>query len=343
MTNDIEIDVSLPIAGQKSLEPVFAQLSLAEELGYAHAWLPESWGRDCTTTLGRMAERTDRIGLGTSVMPIYSRSPALVGQSAATLQEASDGRFRLGLGMSSPDVIEGWHSLSHERPLRALREYIEIVQQVVRGEQLSYEGSIYSPSGPQLRFDPPDPPSPVDAAALGPKAVELVGRFADGWNVFFFTPEGLKQRMEHFERGLSLGKRDPDDVRVMSVVICYVSDDPEVAREKARRHLAFFIGAYGPFYRSALESQGYEEVVDNITTAWKREAYDVAREHAGALLDEDLVAAGTPEEARQVVARHAAIEGVDAVTVGFPQQPDNERVIDTIEALAPGQLGVDVQ
>jgi len=111
-------DIYLPVAAQPNLGDRSDLPETAESLGYQRAWLPETWGRDAVSVLAAIAERTKSIGLGTSIMPVYSRSPALIGQTAASLQELSDGRFRLGLGPSGPIFIEGWHGVSFDRPLR---------------------------------------------------------------------------------------------------------------------------------------------------------------------------------------------------------------------------------
>lgn len=171
------IDVSLPVASQPSVETLSEQAIRAESLGYDRVWVPETWGRDVVTVLASLAARTDDIGIGASVMPVYSRSPALIGQTAATLQEVSGGRFRLGLGPSGPVVIENWHGVSFDRPLRRTRETIEIVTRVLSGESVAYDGEFFELSGFRLRCEPPEPRPPVDAAGMGPKAMELeIGR-----------------------------------------------------------------------------------------------------------------------------------------------------------------------
>ncbi|MEF8781430.1 MAG: TIGR04024 family LLM class F420-dependent oxidoreductase, partial [Haloferacaceae archaeon] len=201
---DAARDVSLPVAAQPSLDAIVSMAQRAEGAGYDRVWLPETWGRDAVTTLALAAERTDRIGLGTSITNVYSRSPALVGQTAATLQEASDGRFRVGLGPSGPEVIQRWHGESFDRPLRRTREYVEIVRAVCAGEEVDYDGDVFDLSGFRLRCDPPEPAPPIDAAGLGPKSVELAGRFADGWHALLLTPDGLRDRLSDLRRGAEL-------------------------------------------------------------------------------------------------------------------------------------------
>ncbi len=329
--------VHLPVAARPSIDDVVSLARLAEETGYRRAWLPETWGRDAATVLATVAERTDDIGIGPSILNVYSRSPALVGQTAATLQELSGGRFRLGLGPSGPAVIEGWHGQSFDEPLRRTREYIEIVRQVLSGETVNYAGDVFTLGGFRLRCDPPETPVAVDAAGMGPKSVELAGRFADGWHALMLTPDGVRDRMEDLRRGADLGDRDPDDVRVTLSITCAVSEDGERARTLARQHLAFYVGAMGTFYRNALARQGYEETAETVASAWGNGDRQAALDAIGDDLLDDLGAVGTPERAREQIERFEAIDGVDRVAVSFPRGAEQDELAATLEALAPNR------
>jgi coenzyme F420-dependent oxidoreductase len=328
-------DVHLPVAAQESVGDDVEMGVDAEERGYDTVWLPETWGRDAVTSLALLADRTDRVGLGSSILNVYSRSPALLGQTAATLQEVSDGRFRLGVGPSGPQVVENWHGVEFGSPLKRTREAVEVVKLVTGGEAVDYDGRTVDLSGFRLRFDPPDPAPPVDAAGMGPKAVELCGRFADGWHAIVATPAGLRERMADLERGAELGDRDPEDLRVTLSLTCCALDDGEQARNLARRHLAFYVGAMGTYYRDSMARQGYEDLAHDVADAWG--AGD--RERAVGLLDDDVLdaftAAGTPERARAELETFAAVDGVDAVAVSFPRGADREQVDRTLAALEP--------
>jgi coenzyme F420-dependent oxidoreductase len=328
-------DVFLPVAAQPSVEALVEQAQHAEELGYDRAWLPETWGRDAVTVLTSIARETEEIGIGTSIMPIYSRSPALIGQTATTLQEVSEGRFRLGLGPSGPIVIENWHGVAFGNPLRRTRETVEIVKQVMSGEEVSYDGEYFDLRGFRLRCAPPDPAPKVDTAAMGPKAVELAGRFADGWHALMLTRDGLQDRLEDLARGAELGGRSVDDVRVTLSLTCAALDDRDRARELVRQHSAFYIGGMGTYYRDNLARQGHEETAHAVYDAWQ------AGDHGEAMaaIDDDLLdslaVAGTPEEAREMLKSFQAIDGVDAASVSFPRGADQEEILATVEALAP--------
>ncbi|WP_424003794.1 TIGR04024 family LLM class F420-dependent oxidoreductase [Haloarcula salina] len=328
-------DVFLPVAAQPSVDALVDMSRRAEERGYERVWLPETWGRDAVTTLTSIAERTDEVGIGTSLLNVYSRSPALLGQTAATLQEVSDGRFRAGIGPSGPIVIEAWHGVEFDRPLKRTREAVEIVKLVLSGEAVEYDGDVFSLSGFRLRCDPPEPAPGVDAGGLGPKSVELAGRFADGWHALLLTPDGLRDRLEDFERGCSLGDDDIDDKRVTLSLPCCALADRERARELARQHLAFYVGGMGTFYRDALARQGYEETANEISARWASGEKDAAVDAVGDDLLDSLAAAGTPEECRERIETFEAIDGVDAVSVSFPRAADREVIDATMDALAP--------
>lgn len=330
-----ERDVFLPVGAQPTLDALVDQAIAAEELGYDRAWFPESWGRDAVTAIATTAERTDEIGLGTSIVNVYSRSPALLGQTAATLQEATDGRFRLGVGPSGPIVIENWHGMEFGNPLRRTRETIDIVKQVLTGEPVQYDGEYFDLDGFRLRCDAPDPAPPIDAAALGPKAVELVGRFADGWHAVNYTRDGIEERLEDLARGAGLGDRDVDDIRVTLSVGCCALEDEQRANELVAQHVAFYIGGMGTYYRDNLARQGYEDLAHEIYDAWQEDERDRAIDLVQSELRDQMGAAGTPEDAREQLERFEAIDDVDAVYISFPRGATPDEIHETMASLAP--------
>ncbi len=327
-------DVHLPVTDH-AVDDVADLAQRAERLEYDQVWQPETWGRDAVTAMTAIAERTESIGIGSSVLNVYSRSPALLGQTAATLQEHSDGRFRLGVGPSGPILVEAWHGVEFERPLRRTREAVEIIRQVCSGETLSYDGDLFDLSTFRLRSAPPETPPPVDVAAMGPKGVEMAGRFADGWHGIVLSPDAIEDRLEDLERGAELGNRDPDDVRTTISVTCCVDEDGDRARELVSEHLAFYVGGMGTYYRDALARQGYEDVAMEIAAEWANGNREHATELVADNLLDDMTAAGTRTEARSAIDRFAEVEGVDAVALGFPRGASLDRVRDTLHALAP--------
>lgn len=328
-------DLQLPLSDFDQLDEAVAFTQKAEDLGYGYVTTGETTGRNVPLVLSVLAQGTSEIGITDNVVSPYSRSPALLGQTAVTMQEISDGRFRLRVGASSPALAERWHGLDFDRPLRRVRESIEIIRQVQSGDRLDYDGDFYTPDGLKLTCDPPETPAPVDVAALGPKSTEMTGRFADGWVPQLLPINGFKERLEDLERGAELGDRSLDDVRVAHTLRCCALEDGDHARDHARSHIAFMIAIYGPFYRQAIADAGWEDLTEEVRSRWQDGDREGATEAVTDDLLDDLVAAGTPDEAREQVERFEAIDGVDAIQIGFFGRMDREEQEQTLEELAP--------
>lgn len=317
------------------MEAYVDQSCLAEEMEYNRVWLGESWGRNAATVLTSIAKETSEIGLGSSILPVYSRSPSLIGQTAATVQEISDGRFRLGIGPSGPVVIENWHGFEYERPLKYTREAVEIIGQVVAGEKVAYDGEFFDLDGFRLRTGAPSPPPAIDVAGMGPKSVELAGRFADGWHALMLTPDGLKTRLDDFRRGSKLGDRDFSSQRVTLSLPCAALEDRERARQSARQHLAFYLGSMGSFYRENLSRQGHEDIVEVFMEEWEQGNRQAAMNLLPETLVDKLAVAGTPAEARERLQGFEDIDGLDSIAISFPRDAAQEEIETTIRELSP--------
>lgn len=329
------LDLHLPVAEQPSIDHYVDYAVHGERHGYDVVWVPETWGRNVVPILTEMADATQDIGLGPSILNVFSRSPALIGQTAATLQEVTDGRARLGVGSSGPIVIEGWHGADFERALKRVRESVEIVKAVQTGDPVEYDGDVFSLAGFRLRSDPPETPAPVDAAGMGPKSVELAGRFGDGWHGIVLSPDGIEDRIEDFERGSELGDRDRSSQRTMVSVETIVAEDAEYARDVAKQHLAFYVAAMGDYYRKALARQGYEDEANEMAIKWGNGDREGAKDAVTDEILSEFAIVGTPEEARSQLDRFTDIDGLDAVALGFPRAGTKEDIERSIEALAP--------
>lgn len=331
-----ELDLHLPVAEQPSITDYVEYAELGDRHGYDVAWVPETWGRNVVPVLTEMARATESIGIGPSILNVFSRSPALIGQTAATLQEAADGRARIGVGTSGPIVIEAWHGASFDRALKRVRETVEIAKLVQTGDVVDYDGSVYQLAGFRLRSDPPETPAPIDAAGMGPKSVELAGRFGDGWHGIVLGPDGIRERIADFDRGADLGDRDRDAQRTMVSIAAMVDDeDPDRARDLVRQHLAFYVAAMGDYYRQALARQGYEDEANQMAIEWGNGDVEAAK---AAVTDEilsEFAVVGTADEARAQLESFTAIEGLDAVAIGFPRAAETDDIERSIEALAP--------
>ncbi len=335
MSSDPSRDVVLPLGEYDGVSPAVDLARYAEDLGYGFATAGETTGWNVPMILAVIARETGDIGITNDVISPFSRSPSLAGQTAATMQAISDGRFRLRIGASSPALAEDWHGLEFDRPLRRVREAVEIARQVQSGKQVSYDGDAYTPEGLSLTCPAPPEPAPADVAALGPKATEMAGRFADGWVPQLIPYDGFLDRIDDLRRGAKLGDRSIEDVRVAYTLRCCALEDGDTAREYARSQVAFMIALYGPFYRQAIAEAGWETVTGTVRETW----LDGNRTEAIAAVPDDLldevVAAGTPETVRRQVERFEAIDAVDAIQIGFFGGMDGSERRRTLDALEP--------
>jgi F420-dependent oxidoreductase-like protein len=250
----------------------------AERLGVQAASTAELWGHDALTPLGFLAARTATIGLGTAIAQLGARSPAMLAMSAMSLQQLSGGRFRLGLGVSGPQVMEGWHGVRFRQPVQATRETIEIIAMISRGERLEYHGQVYQlplPGGPGRAIRSMAAPAriPVYVAAIGPANLRLTGELADGWLGNAFLPESAEAFLSYLRDGARTAGRPLADLDLQVPVAVEITDDVDEAVARHARGYAFTIGAMGSrttnFYNAAFARQGFGEQVEAVQRLWK--------------------------------------------------------------------------
>jgi F420-dependent oxidoreductase-like protein len=250
----------------------------AERLGADAAWVPELWGYDALTQLGYLAARTSRIALGTSIVQLGSRSPALLATSAMSLQQLTGGRFRLGIGVSGPQVMEGWHGVPFRRPVQLTRETIEIIAMISRGDRLEYQGQIYQlplpgRQGRAIRPAAPPVPVPIYVAAIGPANLRLCGELADGWLGNAFIPETAAVFTDELRAGAAKAGRSLTDLDLQVPVAAEFTDDVDEAESRHAAGYAFTIGAMGSgsanFYNEAFGRQGFGDEVRAVQRLWQ--------------------------------------------------------------------------
>ncbi|WP_433455020.1 LLM class flavin-dependent oxidoreductase [Streptomyces sp. CA-142005] len=271
----------------------------AEKLGLDICWVAEAWGSDAPSALGYYAALTDRMLLGSGIMQLGTRTPAAVAQTAITLSNLSGGRFLLGLGASGPQVMEGLHGVPFARPLRRMRETVEIVQLLLSGDKLSYSGAEFTiplPGGeavPMRLSMRAEHPVPLYLAALSPAMLRLTGEVADGWLGTSFVPEGADDAyFTHLDDGLTRGGRTRGDLDVcQGAEVAFAPDEEALGAMTARRkkELAFSLGGMGSastnFYNDAYSRQGWAEVAAEVRRRWQ--AGD--RDGAAALVTDEMV------------------------------------------------------
>ena len=249
----------------------------AERLGVDSAWSAEAWGRDAVSPLAWLAARTTRLRLGTGIMQISARVPAMTAMTALTLAEISGGRFLLGLGASGPQVVEGLHGAPFEHALGRLRETIEIVRLACRGARIEYRGRHFElprpgGEGKALRLAVPPCPVPIYLATLAPKSLELTGELADGWLGTSFVPERAEAALAHLRVGAARAGRSLADLDLHAGGFVAFSDDVDALVRARKPMLAFTLGAMGSarrnFYNDAYRRAGYEAVAREVQALW---------------------------------------------------------------------------
>lgn len=310
----------------------------AERLGVDIAWSAEAWGTDAVTPLAFIAARTSRIRLGTGIMKISSRTPAMTAMTALTLAQLSGNRFVLGLGTSGPQVVEGLDGVPFARPLTRMRETIEIVRMAMRGERLEYEGREHElprpgGQGKALRLAvAPNPDIPIYLATLAPKSLEFTGAAADGWLGTSFIPEHADVFFAGITRGAEQAGRSLADLDLQAGGAVAFSDDVDRLVAPRKKGVAFTLGAMGSqqtnFYNDAFRRAGYDGVAEEVQRLWNERQ----REEAAARVPDEMVLQtnllGTEDMVRDRIRAYR-----DAGVTTLRLAPDGETLAERLDTL----------
>jgi alkanesulfonate monooxygenase SsuD/methylene tetrahydromethanopterin reductase-like flavin-dependent oxidoreductase (luciferase family) len=319
------------ISAGRSIEAGVERARRAEQLGYESAYVTHIAARDSVTTLMAYAAATERIRLGTGVMPIYSRTPVATAQSFATLDEYSQGRAVIGLGVSHRPVVEGWYGQTIDSPLREMREYVGIVRAILRGDdppQGERFRSGFHFMGYGARAD-----LPIYVAGLSPGMLRLAGEIADGVVLWLCNPHYIRDVVVPTVReGREKAGRELEGFDIVAAVPSAVTDDPQAARGQLRSELVTYFSL--PFYRAMIERSGFEADVAGFDRGMQAGHPEAA---AAAISDGYLgllAAIGDRDEATASVRRYRDC-GATSPSVGGISKTDFDT---TLEALA-GCLG----
>lgn len=275
----MRLGMMLGYAGRR-VELPMALIQAAERLGVYAVWTAEAYGSDAITPLAWVGAQTQRLKLGTAIMQMSGRTPANTAMTAMTLNQLSGGRFLLGLGLSGPQVVEGWHGQSYARPLTRTREYVEIVRAILRREdrlvydgsayQIPYQGSDATGLGKPLKSTlEAQPDIPIYLAAIGPQNVRLAAEIADGWLPIFFSPQRYAEVFQpSVDEGLARAGKSLPQFDIAPTVNVVVNDNLEIAYNMLRPFLALYVGGMGAkgrnFYHDLATRYGYGEAADKI-------------------------------------------------------------------------------
>ncbi|MDT5163317.1 MAG: hypothetical protein QOC88_211 [Mycobacterium sp.] len=323
--------------------PGAAEFALAaERIGVTSLWVPEVWGYDALTGLAYLAAKTSSIKLGTFVVQLGSRSPAMLATSALSLEELSSDRFILGIGTSGPRVMEGWHGVRFRKPVQTTRETIEIIRTVSRGERLEHAGEIYPLPLPDSRgaaLRPLVRPNhvPVYVAAMGPQNLRLTGEIADGWLGNAFIPEAAEVFLGPLRDGAQRAGRSLDQLDLVAPVAVEFHDDQASGDAAARRHAdgyAFTIGAMGVggqnFYNQAFTRLGYGTEVATVAELWQAGKHDEARSNVPLDLGRLTNLLGTDDSIAERIDRYRA---AGITTVLAKLEGDHSEQLATLQRL----------
>jgi F420-dependent oxidoreductase-like protein len=284
----------------------------AERLGYDSIWTAEAYGSDAATVLAWMAAQTERIRLGSAILQMPGRSPAMTAMTAATLDQLSGGRFLLGIGSSGPQVAEGWHGQRFGRQLQRTREYVDVVRMALRRERVEYAGETIAlplPDGPgkalKLTIAPVQERIPVYIAAIGPRNTTLAAEIADGWLPTLFSPEHVAELRPLLEQGFARadGGKSFDDFDIAPTVNVFVSHDRTAARDAMRPYLALYVGGMGSrrqnFYNELVRRYGFEDAARKVQDLY----LEGRKDEAAAALPDELIdgvsLCGPPDAVRE--------------------------------------------
>lgn len=257
-------------------------------------WIPETWGMDCCSMMSTVSQIAKKPKIGSSILNIYSRSPALVAMSAATIDVLSNGRMILGLGTSSQAIVEDWHGDKFDHPVGRMREYVEIIRLILSGKKCNYDGDFFHLKNFNLLIPTSQEKIPIYVAAINEKMVDLTWEIADG-TIFYLRP--LDELQKTISKMQSKRKID-----VACQLITSVSDDATKAITRAKKTIAFYVSV-GNIYREFLARNGFEKESNIIYDEYKKYGLKENYMHVSDKMVNELTICGTPDDARKQLIR----------------------------------------
>jgi 5,10-methylenetetrahydromethanopterin reductase len=277
-----------------SMEEVLLFAKLADDRKNVDSlWVPESWGREAFASLGALSQITTKVNLGTSIVGVYTRTPAAIAMAATTLDVLSNNRTILGLGVSTPSLVEDWHGTKFERPICRMREYIECLRLMMKGEKVYYSGTFFNVKNFKLSYEPKRQKIPIFVAAVNKHMISIACDLADGILLYLRPMEELRKTVSLIK---SRTRKKHKDFEIASVFIGAVSNkEPEKARERAAKTLAFYI-AVGKYYNRFLSDNGFQIDVEQITSEYHRNGLDIASKFVSDKMLNSLTVSGNSEQ-----------------------------------------------
>ncbi len=291
----------------------------AEALGYSDAWSAEVSGPDAFSVASSVGVSTASLRIGCAIAPTYTRPPALIAMSALAASQASQGRFCLGLGASTPTIVEGWMGVEFERPLTRMRETIEVVKQALAGQKVTYQGEAVRVDGFRLEGAPAE--VPIFVAALGPKMMDLASAVADGIVLYAVSEEGVR-----------LARRAAPELELAARLICIPDQPQDEVRSFARFLLTPYVAAQG--YNDWIARQGFEAEATAVKAAWDKRDRTAAVAAMSDRVVDALIISGPAAACKERVGSFREA-GLDTPILYFMAQQGPETALKMLEAMAP--------
>ena len=282
-------------------------------------WVPESWGRESFSTLGAMSQITKKVRLGTSIVNIYSRTPATVAMAAITLDVLSNNRTIIGLGASTAAIVENWHGVQFNKPASRMKEYIDCLRLINRGEKVKYNGEFFKINNFKILHRPQRMHIPIFMAAVNKRMVSMASELADGILLYLRPFEELKRTASELKQATK-GK----GFEIACSFICAISNkDPEKARDRAATTLAFYV-AVGKYYSKFLAENGFKLEVEKINAEYRKSGAEGAAKFVSDKMLSSLVICGSSEECRESLSKFLST-GITLPILQFNPVGDSER------------------
>jgi F420-dependent oxidoreductase-like protein len=310
------------------------RVRVADDLGVESVWVAEAWGRDAFSMLTQLALSTTKIQLGTAIVNVFSRTPAVLAMTFGTLDELSGGRAIIGLGSSGKNVVEHWHGQPFEKPATRLREYIEIIDTIVRREKLNYSGKVFQlERGFTMQFPTVREHIPTYIASITPKSMVQTGEIADGWIPIYWPKDKIAEGVKTIMEGTTKAGKTRGDITVAPALVLQITDSgsEEQMRMQARGPIAFYVGRMGTYYYEMLERHGFQTEVAKIKEGWAaRDPRAAAAGVSDRMLDQTAIVGPLERCKEELDARREL--GVDLPLIPMPGRDAAEmgKVIETL-------------
>jgi len=331
----MRLGITIPLEGFQNRR-LLDLVRRAESLGYTDVWSMEAFSNDAFTPLAAAAAVSERLRLGTAIVPVFTRPPALIAMAAATVQQISNGRLILGLGISTPIIVEQWMGVPFKKPVTRVRETVEALRAIFAKNRVVMAGKTITINGFRLDFELDSPP-PIYIGAQGPLMLRTAGELGDGVVTNFITPEALPTMLEQVNQGARSAGKDSAKLDLVCRIVTVVDEDIDQVRAELRRSLTAYVTV--PQYNQFFRWIGFEHEAAEAIAAWNAGDRKKAMQCVSERMVDSIHVFGDADACRARLQVYAAA-GVKTATLlltSFARDPEQKRasILHAMEALAP--------